>query len=370
MAFSFPLFNTAEGYSRPVFVSTSRIRYTMALSGILGEEVLDPAQLVLAQTEFHRADGAVYLIRPPPADDGRRDRRVPERLGYGDLARRTPVLPAYLLQQAHQLEVPGEPRLLEVVGVAAPVVGREVLDALGGHLAREQPAPHRRVDDDADVVLPAVREYLLLDAAVEHVVGRLEALDGGYLPYPLHLGEVEVRDPDVADLALVLELGHCLPALLNVLVGVGPVDLVEIYDVGLQASEALFALTLHRVLLEDIRDIALVVPHERALSKDAGPLGVGDALERAGDECLGVAEAVDGGGVHPVDPQVNGPPYGSHRLVVVLRSPGSSPAAPAYRPGPETYGCDLHLCPAELHGLQSSLLMVAVRHQVPGSRLF
>src|SRR5215212_3609705 len=354
MAFSFPLFNTAEGYSRPVFVSTSRIRYTMALSGILGEEVLDPAQLVLAQTEFHRADGAVYLIRPPPADDGRRDRRVPERLGYGDLARRTPVLPAYLLQQAHQLEVPGEPRLLEVVGVAAPVVGREVLDALGGHLAREQPAPHRRVDDDADVVLPAVREYLLLDAAVEHAVGRLESLDGRYLPYPLHLGDVEVRDPDVADLALVLELAHGLPALLDVLVGAGPVDLVEVYDVGLEPPQALLALALYRVLLEDVRDVAPAVPHERALGEDVGPLGVRYALQSLRSELLGVAETVDGGGIYPVNPQLDSPPYGADSLVVVLRSPGGGPAAPAYRPGTEAYWRDLHPRLAELYRLQSN----------------
>src|SRR3712207_1434971 len=122
----------------------------------------------------------------------------------------------------------------DLVGVAAaPVVGREVLHALRGHLSREQAAPHRRVDDDAYVVLLAVREYLLLHLTPQHGVGRLEGLYRGYSLSPLHLGDVEVRNPDVPDLALLLQLGHRTPALLDVLVGPWPVDLVEVYYVGL-----------------------------------------------------------------------------------------------------------------------------------------
>src|SRR3712207_3223494 len=231
-------------------------------SGVLAEEAFDPLQFLLAQAEVRRADDAVDLVGPAAADYGRRDRRVPERPGYGDLRGRAAVVPAYLLQQLDEPQVPGEPRLLEVLGVAAPVVGGEVGHPLRGHLAREQPAPHRGVDDDADVVLLAVGEYLLLDAAVEHAVGRLERLDRGYPSDPLHLGDVEVGDPDVADLALVPQLLQSLPAHFYVLLRAWPVDLVEVYDVGLQAPEALLALALHGVLVEDVGDVALLVPHE------------------------------------------------------------------------------------------------------------
>jgi hypothetical protein len=135
------------------------------------------------------------------------------------------------------------------------------------------------------------------------------------------------------------------------------VDLVQVYDVGLQAPEALLALALHGVLVEDVGDVALLVPHERALGEDEGTVGLRDAFQGLRHEFLGVPEAVDGGRVHPVDTELDGPPYGPHRLVVVLRSPRRGPTAPAYSPGPEAYGRDLHPRLAEPHRLQDSLLL-------------
>src|SRR5215207_7332477 len=338
-------------------------QYTRALyagkqggSGNLLEGRLYLLDLILGETELGRPDHAVHLVRSARAHDGRADGRVPERPGDGDLCRRPAVLLPDRVKQLDQLQVLREPRLLEVGVVAAPVVGGEVLDALGGHLAGEQATPHRRVDDDADVVLLAIGQYLILDLALEHGVGRLEGLDRGDLLRPLHLLDVEVRDPDVPDLALLLQLGHRGPALLDVLVGPGPVDLVEVYYVGLQAPQAVLALTLHRVLLENVVDLATLIPDERGLGEDVRALVLRHVLEGPRDELFGVPQAVGGGGVDPVHTELDGPPYSPHGLVVVLRPPGGGPAAPADGPAAEADRCDLHARLAELARLQSSLL--------------
>src|SRR3712207_7165525 len=85
-----------------------------------------------------------------------------------------------------------------------------------------------------------------------------------------------------------------------------------------------------------------LVPHLGALGEDVGVVGLTDALERPGDELLGVAEAVDGGCVDPVHAELDGAPYGPHRLVVVLRPPGGAPSAPADGPATEPNARDLH----------------------------
>jgi hypothetical protein len=73
------------------------------------------------------------------------------------------------------------------------------------------------------------------------------------------LADVEVRDADVAHEALSLQLGERLPRLLDVLVGVRPVDLVDVDDVELQARQAGLDLAPQRVSLEAVRDSAVLL---------------------------------------------------------------------------------------------------------------
>jgi hypothetical protein len=88
---------------------------------------------------------------------------------------------------------------------------------------------------------------------------------------------------------LVPQLYQSLPALLDALVRAGPVDLVQVYDVRLQAPEATLALALHGVLLQHVVDLAVLVPDERALGEDVGAVGLRDPLQGLRDELLGVA---------------------------------------------------------------------------------
>jgi hypothetical protein len=48
----------------------------------------------------------------------------------------------------------------------------------GRYFAREQPALQGRVNDNRNVVLYAVGDYLVFDTAIDHRVGRLVRGDG------------------------------------------------------------------------------------------------------------------------------------------------------------------------------------------------
>jgi hypothetical protein len=101
------------------------------------------------------------------------------------------------------------------------------------------------------------------------------------------------------------------------------------------------ALALHGVLLEDVEDLALLIPDERGLGEDVGTVVLQDALEGLGDELFGVAQPVGGGGVDPVDAEFDSPPNGPHGLIVILRPPGCPPSAPADSPATEADRRDL-----------------------------
>jgi hypothetical protein len=92
------------------------------------------------------------------------------------------------------------------------------------------------------------------------------------------------------------------------------------------------------------------VPAQATFSKDirtwAGP-----AFQCASDDFFRVAEAIDGGGVDPVDAEFEGAMNGGDGVVVILRSPGELPAGTAYGPGAIADWSDLHIRVAKLAGL-------------------
>src|SRR5205807_8618876 len=126
----------------------------------------------------------------------------------------------------------------------------------------------------------------------------------------LHLGDVEIRDADVPDLAFLLELRHGGPALLDLLVGHGPVDLVEVDGIKLQPPQAGLAFATDRFGREAVADLSSFVPDHAALGEDVRT--VAHAFEGAGDDLLRVAQSIDGGGIDPVDAVLQGFPDGGH----------------------------------------------------------
>jgi hypothetical protein len=80
--------------------------------------------------------------------------------------------------------------------------------------------------------------------------------------------------------------------------------------------------------------------------------GVGPLLEAgegATDDLLGAAEAVGGGGVDPVDAQLERPLDRGDRVAVLLRPPAELPAGAADRPSAEPDAGDLEPGRAELN---------------------
>ena len=145
--------------------------------------------------------------------------------------------------------MPRELRLLEALAVLAPVVLGQALDPLARHRAGQQAGAHRRVDDHADPLALGEGQDLLLDLARDQRVRRLQRLDRRDLLDPPQLLDVEVRDADVADEAFLLQLGERRPALLDLLVGDRPVDLVEVDRVDSEPREAPLELAPQRVAL-------------------------------------------------------------------------------------------------------------------------
>src|SRR6202000_3255237 len=92
-------------------------------------------------------------------------------------------------------------------------------------------------------VLLTGREYVVLDPAGEDRVGRLFAAEGKVATVPGgplrfdDLGGGEGGVPEVADLAVGDEVGERGERLVDVGVGVGAVDLVQVDPVGVQPSQ-------------------------------------------------------------------------------------------------------------------------------------
>ena len=108
-------------------------------------------------------------------------------------------------------------------------------------------------------------------------------------------------------------------------------DLVKVDGFDLEAAQA--GLALQTDTAEGVGDLALLIPDHAALGEDKWLFGGG--LDGAADDLLGVAKAVDGGGVDPVDAEVDGVVDGGDGVVVVLRAPGESPVAAADGPRAE-----------------------------------
>jgi hypothetical protein len=181
------------------------------------------------------------------------------------------------------------------------------------------------------------------------------------------LRDVEVRDADVPDQPLLLQLGQRRPALLDVLVGNRPVDLVDVDRVGAESLEARFRLAQDRVALEAVFHAPPGPFDERALGEHVRTSR--QPGERAPDDRLRAAEAVGSRRVDPVHTEIDGAPDGSERLLVVLRAPPELPAATTDRPCAEPDSGDLKARRTELSGPQPCLLHHLASFESPHATL-
>ena len=144
---------------------------------------------------------------------------------------------------------------------------------------------------------------------------------------------------------LVAELDERGPALLDLLVGNRPVDLVQVDGVEAEPGEAAFELAPEPVSRQVVERRPVGPFRLSALGEDVRPLV--EARDRAPDDLFRVPEAVLGRGVDPVHPELERPMDGRDRFLVLLRAPAPLEAAAADRPGAEADTRDLHARRAE-----------------------
>ena len=192
----------------------------------------------MGEVEIRRIEDRVDLAGAAKADDRAVDGRIGQRPSDGDGADARVVAVGHRAEPLDEREVLGEAGLLEARVALAPVVVRERGEALAGHCPGEQPGAHRRVDDDPDPFALCEGEDLVFGVAGDQRVGRLQRLDRCDLLDAAELLGVEVGDSDVADEAVLFELDERRPALLDLLVGDWPVDLVEVDRVEPEPCEA------------------------------------------------------------------------------------------------------------------------------------
>ena len=176
-------------------------------------------------------------------------------------------------------------------------------------------------------------------------------LEGIHVRHRLGRGELGhgvVREPGGPDLAFLAQVGKGLPVLLQrrPILG-GPVQLVEVDAVHAQAAQRRFHLPAQAGRVTHpagrLRPVGLV-PDQATLGEDVRAVCLGHVPQRPPHDLLGVAEAVHGRGIHPVDPGLDRVPDRGYRVVVFLISPGEGPAPAANRPGPEAGPGDGHVC--------------------------
>src|SRR4029077_2317647 len=165
----------------------------------------------------------------------------------------------------------------------------------------------------------------------------------------LHLGDAEVGDADVAHLPLALEARQFRPALLNVFLWFGPVDLVEIDHIDLQATQTAFALAPNRLRLKACDDGSVRVPHPLALGENIRTRRT--SLKCARHHLFGMTESVKRGSVQPVEAVIQGGVNGGDRIAIVLRAHATVPTAASDGPGADSGGGEVEIAVSKLSRL-------------------
>ena len=110
-------------------------------------------------------------------------------------------------------------------------------------------------------------------------------------------------------------------------------ELVEIDRLDAQPAQAGLALATHARGEQALADLAALVPDPTALGEDIR--AVPEAVQGACDDLLGMPEAVDRGGVEPIDPGVQSLVDCRDAVAIVLIAPTEGPTASTDGPGAE-----------------------------------
>ena len=128
----------------------------------------------------------------------------------------------------------------------------------------------------------------------------------------------KVGRAEVADFALLNEVVQGTEGLLDRGFGVGPVDLVEVYVVGVEASEAVFH-GVENVVAGSASAVGVVVHGHNELG--GYNQAVATTLDPISDHLLGLSEVIDVGGVDEVDAKVESLVKDSEGARLIIAAP-------------------------------------------------
>ena len=170
----------------------------------------------------------------------------------------------------------------------------------------------------------------------------------------LELFDAVIGNTNFADLALAFEFDECPPAFFDIFVRLRPVHLIKVDTVDAKSLEARVALSDDTFAFEHFVDRFRIAHYAAAFgSHDRAPRGT-ELFECLADQFLGLATAIDGCGVDPIDAQVDCGDDRIDRFAGILIAPAEFPITSADGPGTETDSAEFKVGLAELsimHGV-------------------
>src|SRR5260370_3680839 len=217
---------------------------------------------------------------------------------------------------------------------AAKIIGRQRRGGFLSHRSGEKAGGHGSVGDHANSLLLAIRESLGLNLAADDGIRRLQRSDRSDFLGALNSGRIEIGNADPADFAFGFQCGESLPRFIDAGFAVvrGPVHLKKIDGADLQAAQTVFAFAANGIGAELLPNFPLLIAAQNTFGENAGTR-TAPLVQSARDDFLGVAQAVDGGGVNPIDAQLQPAMNRGNGIGVVLRPPGKFPPAATESPG-------------------------------------
>src|SRR6267143_163108 len=287
----------------------------------------DLGDLARGELQFTSAHDAFGLLRVARANNGAGDSGMAQSPGDGDFTGCTPVAYADLAQALDEFEIFRQAWLAKFRTAAAKIIGRQRGGALASHGPGEQAGGHRGVNNHADSLLFTVGKGFRFDLPPDQRVRRLKRCYRGNFFGALNLLRIEVRNADPTNFSFFLQGGKRLPRFFKTgtVVVRRPMDLVKIDRVDLQAAQAVLAFAPDRSGAEFLSDVPFFVPAKGALGENIGARAA-PFLQSAGYDFFGMAHAVNGGGIDPIDAKFERTMNRRDGIRILLRAPGKFPA--------------------------------------------
>jgi hypothetical protein len=173
-----------------------------------------------------------------------------------------------------------------------------------------------------------IRLDVPLDSALEQIIRRLRRMERRDRAKRIHLRRAEIADADRPDFPRAKEIRHGFRGLRDGSARIGPMHLVKIDHVGLQAPQRILDL-LHYPHPAAVTERRAVAPIEADLGRDDGAFPAAILRQGLAENLFGPAEAVDRRGVEQRDALIERGVDRADRLRLVRAAPHPTPDRPS-----------------------------------------